>query len=77
MKSWGNGFEELLVNSLIAVLIIDVIMILGDWFYYIPNQIDYQIEISSLTIIDIILLVILVIYIEKTSTTSSIACEDD
>ena len=71
MKSFGNGFEELMVNGFLALVIIDGIIILSDWFYVIPDQIetwDVIIPLSSVMVITLIILVIYLIKLDDEST---------
>ena len=65
MKSLGAGFEELLVNGFLAIIMIDGVIILGDWFYYIPNEINERIMISIVSIIAVLLLIIIIVYTSK------------
>ena len=62
MKSFGNGFEELLVNGFLAIIMIDGMIILGDWFYYIPNEINERVMISIVSIFAVLLLIVIIVY---------------
>lgn len=70
MESVSIGIEEFMVNLFLALIMIDGVIILGDWFYYIPNEINERVMISVVSICVIVLLIIIIVYTSRVKTPS-------
>lgn len=66
MKSWGNGIEELMINGWLTLIIMTGVIILGDWFYYIPDEINEPSIIILFSILDVSGLIGIIVYTNKT-----------